>query len=116
MSERTPDRTVQSDAGESSAAEQSREEELVERVVASFEATPDARLKEIMEAAVRHLHAFLRDVRVTEDEWKQGIDFLTAVEQIRGIRHARNLTTTPTRARGGGRRSSRSSARSRAAP
>ena len=81
MSEKTPDRTVQSDAGESSAAQQSREEELVERVVASFEATPDARLKEIMEAAVRHLHAFLRDVRVTEDEWKQGIDFLTAVGQ-----------------------------------
>jgi len=81
MSEKTPDRTVQSDAGESSAAQQSREEELVERVVASFEATPDARLKEIMQAAVRHLHAFLRDVRVTEDEWKQGIDFLTAVGQ-----------------------------------
>ena len=81
MSEKTPDRTVQSDAGEASAAQQSREEELVERVVASFEATADARLKEIMEAAVRHLHAFLRDVRVTEDEWKQGIDFLTAVGQ-----------------------------------
>ena len=34
-----------------------------------------------MEAAVRHLHAFLREVRLTEDEWKQGIDFLTAVGQ-----------------------------------
>jgi hydroxyquinol 1,2-dioxygenase len=59
--------------------QQAREEELVERVVASFESTTDARLKQIMEAAVRHLHAFLREVRLTEAEWEQGIDFLTAV-------------------------------------
>ena len=42
-------------------------------------AAPDARLRQVMEAAVRHLHAFLREVRPTEAEWKQGIDFLTAV-------------------------------------
>ena len=35
---------------EEARAQRAREEELVERVVASFEATPDARLKEIMEA------------------------------------------------------------------
>jgi len=59
--------------------QEAREEELVERVVASFGATPDARLPQVMEAAVRHLHAFLREVRPTEAEWQQGIDFLTAV-------------------------------------
>ena len=66
-------------SGDVSAEQQAREEELVERVVASFESTTDARLKQIMEAAVRHLHAFLREVRLTEAEWEQGIDFLTAV-------------------------------------
>ena len=35
-----------------------------------------------MQALVRHLHAFLRDVRLTEEEWKQGIDFLTAAGHI----------------------------------
>ncbi|GAA1124742.1 intradiol ring-cleavage dioxygenase [Nocardioides aquiterrae] len=62
--------------------QQAREAELVQRVLDSFEGTPDERLKQIMSAAVRHLHAFLRDVRLTEAEWKQGIDFLTAVGHI----------------------------------
>jgi hydroxyquinol 1,2-dioxygenase len=62
--------------------QQAREEDLVERVVASFASAPDARLREIMTSAVRHLHAFLREVRVTEAEWKLGIDFLTEVGHI----------------------------------
>jgi hydroxyquinol 1,2-dioxygenase len=34
-----------------------------------------------MESAVRHLHAFAREVELTEDEWFEGIRFLTAVGQ-----------------------------------
>src|SRR5262249_39647323 len=41
--------------------------------------TPDKRLKQIMEAAVRHLHAFAREVNLTPAEWLKGIEFLTAV-------------------------------------
>jgi hydroxyquinol 1,2-dioxygenase len=59
-----------------------REHELVERVLASFDGTPDPRLKQIMRSLVTHLHAFLRDARPTEREWKQAIDFLTAVGHI----------------------------------
>jgi len=59
-----------------------REEELVRVVTESFAGTPDPRLREITQAAVRHLHAFLRDVRLTEDEWTRGIGFLTAVGDI----------------------------------
>src|SRR4029453_14723335 len=62
---------------EESAEQGARENELVERVVASFASTDDPRLKQIMEAAVRHLHAFLREVRLTEAEGKHGINFLT---------------------------------------
>jgi len=62
--------------------QQAREDELVRRVLDSFEGTPDARLKQLLQAVVRHLHAFLRDVRLTEKEWKQAIDFLTAVGHI----------------------------------
>jgi hydroxyquinol 1,2-dioxygenase len=62
--------------------QRAREEELVQRVLASFDGTPDARLRQVMRSLVTHLHAFLRDVRPTEEEWKQGIDFLTAVGHI----------------------------------
>jgi hydroxyquinol 1,2-dioxygenase len=62
--------------------QRAREDDLLERVLASFEATSDARLKEIMRSLVTHLHGFLREVRLTEQEWKQGIDFLTAVGHI----------------------------------
>ena len=43
--------------------------------------TPDPRLKEIMSALVRHLHDFAREVKLTEHEWMQGIEFLTATGQ-----------------------------------
>lgn len=38
----------------------------------------DERVREISEALVRHLHAFVREIEPTEEEWRQGIDFLTA--------------------------------------
>ena len=67
---------------EISAEQQEREQALVERVVASYADAPDPRTKELLEALTRHLHAFLRETRLTEQEWKQAIDFLTAVGQI----------------------------------
>jgi hydroxyquinol 1,2-dioxygenase len=35
------------------------------------------RVRQISEALVRHLHAFVREVRPTQKEWEYGIDFLT---------------------------------------
>ena len=43
--------------------------------------TANPRLKQIMNAAVRHLHAFAREVDLTPAEWLQGIQFMTAVGQ-----------------------------------
>jgi protocatechuate 3,4-dioxygenase beta subunit len=54
---------------------------ITDAVIAQMGETPDARLREIMEAAVRHLHAFAREVNLTPDEWLKGIAFLTAVGQ-----------------------------------
>ena len=58
------------------------EEDLIERVLASFAQTQDPRLKTVMGSLTRHLHAFIRDVRLTEDEWNAAIEFLTAVGHI----------------------------------
>jgi hydroxyquinol 1,2-dioxygenase len=60
----------------------SREAQLTGRVVASFDGTPDPRLKELMQALTRHLHAFVREVRLTEPEWQQAIRFLTDAGHI----------------------------------
>jgi hydroxyquinol 1,2-dioxygenase len=62
--------------------QQAREEELVERVVRSFDACPTPRLQELMTGLVRHLHAYVREVRLTEEEWATAIDFLTRCGHI----------------------------------
>ena len=57
------------------------QEELLEEVVQSFAKADDPRLREILQAAARHLHAFVSETGLTRDEWRTGIDFLTAVGQ-----------------------------------
>ena len=64
------------------AEQTAREQELIQRVVASFDGASDARIKQLMQALTRHLHAFLREVRLTEREWQQGIEFLSEVGHI----------------------------------
>jgi hydroxyquinol 1,2-dioxygenase len=49
-----------------------------EIVAASFRDTADPRLREILESLVTHLHAFVKDVHVSVDEWESAIGFLTA--------------------------------------
>jgi len=51
-------------------------------VVRSFEACDNPRLKEIMTSLVTHLHDFVREVRLTEAEWMEGIRFLTCTGQM----------------------------------
>lgn len=41
----------------------------------------DQRLKQVMESLIRHLHDFVREVELTEQEWMAGIQFLTATGQ-----------------------------------
>ncbi|MGW7258933.1 intradiol ring-cleavage dioxygenase [Streptomyces sp. NPDC054834] len=64
------------------AEQQAREAEITGQVLDSFGDCTDPRLKEVMEALVRHLHAFVREVRLTEDEWSKGIEFLTRAGHI----------------------------------
>jgi hydroxyquinol 1,2-dioxygenase len=61
-----------------STEQDDREQQLTDRVAASFDGTPDPRLRELMQALTRHLHAFVREVRLTEPEWQAAIEFLTA--------------------------------------
>jgi hydroxyquinol 1,2-dioxygenase len=54
---------------------------ITEAALEQMAGTPDARLRTVMESAVRHLHAFAREVNLTPGEWLQAIDFLTRVGQ-----------------------------------
>ncbi len=58
------------------------QDELTDEVVARLEATPDQRLREVMQALVRHLHAFATEVSLTDEEWMRGIVFLTQTGQM----------------------------------
>jgi len=58
------------------------EEDVLSRVSASFMNCPDPRLQEVMLALVQHIHSFIREVRLTEAEWNQAIQFLTATGHI----------------------------------
>jgi catechol 1,2-dioxygenase len=55
--------------------------ELLADVLSRYEQSPNPRLREISEAAVRHLHAFVEEVGLQRDEWFAGIQFLTATGQ-----------------------------------
>ncbi len=55
------------------------ENTVTDATLAQMATTQDPRLKEIMDAAVRHMHAFAREVNLTPAEWLTGIAFLTQV-------------------------------------
>jgi catechol 1,2-dioxygenase/hydroxyquinol 1,2-dioxygenase len=57
-------------------------ETITEAVLEQMATTQDARLKEVMAAAVKHLHAFAREVNLTPAEWIKGIEFMTAVGKM----------------------------------
>lgn len=58
------------------------QDNITQAVIASFANTPDPRLKEIMTSLVQHLHAFAREVKLTEEEWFKGIEFVTRCGHI----------------------------------
>jgi hydroxyquinol 1,2-dioxygenase len=54
-------------------------DEHLRQVLGTLRGSPDPRLAEMVEAAVRHLHAFVKEVGLTPTEWRAGVDFLTSV-------------------------------------
>jgi hydroxyquinol 1,2-dioxygenase len=57
------------------------EANLTEAVLGKLEGATDPRFKQIMTSLIKHLHAFVREVELTEEEWFTGIQFLTATGQ-----------------------------------
>lgn len=57
-------------------------EQHLGEVLASYADSPNERLSEITTSLVRHLHAFVREVGLTREEWFAGIAFLTETGQL----------------------------------
>jgi hydroxyquinol 1,2-dioxygenase len=55
---------------------------LTEAVLASFDGARDPRFREVARSLVAHLHAFVREVELTEAEWLAAIEFLTRTGHI----------------------------------
>jgi len=54
---------------------------ITDQAVARWKTAHDPRTAEIMTAAVRHLHAFAKEVKLTQAEWMAGLQFLARVGQ-----------------------------------
>ncbi|WP_411733350.1 dioxygenase [Paeniglutamicibacter sp.] len=59
-----------------------REETLVSEVIGSFAGGGSERDRELINGLVRHLHSYIREVRLTEEEWSTAIGFLTRAGHI----------------------------------
>ena len=58
-----------------------RHDELTEAVQTVMERTADPRLREIMVSLVKHLHGFVREVRLTEAEFRDACALLAELGQ-----------------------------------
>jgi hydroxyquinol 1,2-dioxygenase len=63
--------------GQNGAPRAKTEDDITAEVLARFSATQDPRLRQIMLSLISHLHAFVKEVQLTEAEWFQAIEILT---------------------------------------
>ena len=57
------------------------QDDVTKAVLQEMHRTPDARTKEVLSALVRHLHQFVKEVRLTEREFQDAISFINAIGQ-----------------------------------
>ena len=62
-------------------------EDLTRDALGVMERTRDPRLRKIMESLVRHLHAFVRDVRLTESEFRDATAIVNEIGKLTNDTH-----------------------------
>ncbi|HAE84732.1 MAG TPA: 6-chlorohydroxyquinol-1,2-dioxygenase, partial [Ktedonobacter sp.] len=58
------------------------EQQITQNVLDSMAQAPDLRLKQVMTGLITHLHAFIREVELTQEEWALAVEFLTRTGQM----------------------------------
>src|SRR6476646_8580601 len=64
-----------------------RQQDVTPAVVGVMQQTPDPRLREIMVSLIRHLHAFVRDVRLTEREFRDATSLINEIGRLSNDTH-----------------------------
>jgi len=57
------------------------EKDVTEAVLGEMHRTPSPRAKELLSSLVKHLHAFVRETRMTEREFQEAVGYLNAIGQ-----------------------------------
>lgn len=55
------------------------DQNITQEVLSKISIPNDKRMQEVFTGLINHLHSFAREVRLTEQEWEKGIEFLTHV-------------------------------------
>src|SRR5262245_60399037 len=60
---------------------------VTQAVLSEIERAPDQRFREVMSSLVRHLHAFVREVKLTEEEFHRACAYVNAIGQASNSFH-----------------------------
>ena len=63
------------------------ESDITEAVLSELERAPNPRFREIMSSAVRHLHDFIRETKLTEAEFQQACAYVAKLGQLTSASH-----------------------------
>ena len=63
------------------------EQDVTKAVLAELERAPNARFREVMAAFVRHLHDFAREVKLTEEEFREAMNTIVRIGQASNETH-----------------------------
>ena len=64
-----------------------RQEDVTKAVLQELERAPNARFKEIMGAFVRHMHDFVREAKLTEEEFRTAVNYIVALGKASNETH-----------------------------
>jgi catechol 1,2-dioxygenase len=64
-----------------------RQEDVTPAVLKELERAPNARFKEIMRAFITHMHDFVRDAKLTEEEYRTALNYLVALGKASNESH-----------------------------
>jgi catechol 1,2-dioxygenase len=55
------------------------QQQVTDAVLSELKRAPDPRFREVMSAFIRHLHDFVREVKLTEEEWHAALAYIVAL-------------------------------------
>src|ERR1700752_2092493 len=64
-----------------------RQEDVTPAVLKELERAPNARFKEIMGAFIRHMHDFVRESKLTEEEFRTAMNYVVALGKASNESH-----------------------------